>query len=335
MENQESGRKKIVVIGGGSGTYSLLQGLKKHWQTYDIVKIVSMADSGGSTGRLRDEFGQLPIGDARMGLAALAPASDHTDQLLRELFLYRFDKGEGLSGHNFGNLFLVALTDILGSEAKAIKAAARILRLRGEVLPVTEDNVHLVATYEDGVTVVGEHDIDEPALDRENARIVELVTDKTAHIGEEADQAIRTADLIVLGPGDLYTSLLANSVIKGFSEAIQASKGKFVFVLNLMTRPGQTRGMQATDYYKEIKRYSGRPIDAVLVNTTPLPADILERYQLEGDIPVENDIVDECPLIEGDFLAEEVVERKQGDILKRSLIRHDADKLTEAILKLV
>ena len=138
-------RKRVVVIGGGTGTYTLLQGLKRHAHDVFVSKIVSMADSGGSTGRLRDELGQLPVGDARMGLAALAAGAHEDDQLLRELFLYRFDRGTGLSGHNFGNLFLAALTDILGSEAKAIKAASRILRIRGEVLPVTEDNLHLIA----------------------------------------------------------------------------------------------------------------------------------------------------------------------------------------------
>lgn len=328
-------RKNIVVIGGGTGTYTLLQGLKYHWGDYNIIKIVSMADSGGATGRLRDEFGQLPVGDARMGLAALSADVDHHDKLLRELLLYRFNKGEGLSGHNFGNLLLVALTDILDSEAEAIKAASRILRIRGQVLPVTEDNVHLIATYEDGVWVKGEHDIDEPPPEHENKRIVKLATDKPAKITPEVQAAIRDADIIVIGPGDLYASLLANCVVAGMPEAISESKAKFVYVSNLMTRPGQTRGMKLSDYLKELTAYTHRKPDTIVVNTTPLPEEALARYKEEGDCPVIDDLENGIEIVRGDFLANEIIEKKDGDMLKRSLIRHDGGKLAAAIIDLL
>ncbi len=159
MQNEVQ-RKKIVVIGGGTGTHTLLRGLKKYSDTIEIKAIVTMADSGGSTGRLRDEFGYLPVGDARMALTALARESEAHDEILRELFLYRFDRGEGLSGHTLGNLFLVALTDILGSEAKAIEAAGAVLATCGDVIPVTADNVHLEAEYSTGAILKNEHDID-------------------------------------------------------------------------------------------------------------------------------------------------------------------------------
>ena len=159
-------KKKVVVIGGGTGTHTVLRGLKHYQAQIDISAVVTMADSGGSTGRLRDEFGYLPVGDVRMALTALASDIDKNEELMRELFLYRFNKGEGLSGHNFGNLLLVALTDILGSEDLAIKAAGKILRIEGKVEPVTIAKADLVAKYEDGVELVGEHAIDEPALVR-------------------------------------------------------------------------------------------------------------------------------------------------------------------------
>ena len=143
-------QKRVVCIGGGTGTHTMLRGLKQYKKQLELAAVVTMADSGGSTGRLRDEFGQLPVGDVRMALAALASDIDHHEELLRELFLYRFDRGDGLSGHNFGNLLLVALTDILGSEEAAIRAAAKVLRVQGRVLPVTTEPVDLVATYSAG-----------------------------------------------------------------------------------------------------------------------------------------------------------------------------------------
>jgi uncharacterized cofD-like protein len=242
-------KKSIVVMGGGTGTYPILQSLKKYADSINVTAIITMADSGGSTGRLRDEFGQLPVGDVRMALTALASEAGQDGQLLRELFLHRFDKGEGLNGHNFGNLLMVALTQILGSEAEAVKAASRILRVKGTVLPVTEDDINIVAEYDDGVVVVGEHDIDEPAPERCERHIVSLRTQPEGHITEDARHALLSADIILLGPGDLYSSLLANCVITGVPEAIRQSHAKFVFASNLMTRPGQTHNMTACDMY--------------------------------------------------------------------------------------
>lgn len=328
-------KKRVVVIGGGTGTYNLLQGLKRYWQDVAITKIVSMADSGGSNARIRDEFGLLPLSDVNRSLAALSADTEENGQLLRELFLYRFHKGNGVSGHNFGNLLLVALTDMLGSEAEAIKAAATILRLRGAVLPVTAEDVHLVATYDDGTTVVGEHDIDEPPAARFAARITELTTDRPANITPEVAAALAEADLIVLGPGDLYTSLLANCVIAGLPAAIQQSPAKFLFIANLMSRPGQTRGLTLSDYLAEIERYVGKLPDQVFVNCAPLPPEALAKYHAEGDVPVIDDLTADTAAVRADFLASELVRRKAGDVLKRSYIRHDGHKLAAAIMELL
>ena len=334
MKSKEE-RKNVVVIGGGTGTYNLLRGLKEYWKEINITKIVPMADSGGSNARIRDEFGLLPLSDVSRGLAALSTDIGDHGQLLRELFLYRFNKGDGVAGHNFGNLLLVALTDMLGSEEEAIVAASRILRIRGQVLPVTIDDIHLVATYDDGVSVVGEHDIDEPSADRENHRIINLSTDTPATATKETVGALESADLIVLGPGDLYTSLMANCVISGVPKAIQKSNGKFVYITNLMSRPGQTRGMKISEYLTEIERYIGRKPETVLINTTELPADVLDRYEEEGDFPVGDDIENNIEIIRDDFLATTTVKKKEGDVLKRSFIRHDGRKLARAIMDLL
>lgn len=329
-------QKNIVVIGGGTGTHTVLRGLKRYQKQVNLSAIVTMADSGGSTGRLRDEFGYLPVGDVRMALAALASDIDQHEELLRELFLYRFDRGHGLLGHNFGNLLLVALTDILGSEEEAIAAAARVLRVQGSVVPVTNEKVDLVATYADGITVVGEHKIDEPASDRHNQRITHLAVTPQATIGIRAESALLDADLIVLGPGDLYTSVLANCVVQGVADAIRHSHAKVIYVCNLMTKVGQTSGMGVAEHVAEISKYLACTPDSVLVNTGLLPDDLLERYALDGEYPVVfNYESSECRIIPADMLANEVAQTASGDILKRSLIRHDPRKLARKIMEIV
>jgi uncharacterized cofD-like protein len=333
---KDDGLKSIVVIGGGTGTHTVLQGLKRYKRKTDLTAIVTMADSGGSTGRLRDEFGYLPVGDVRMALAALASDGDAHDELIRKLFLYRFDKGEGISGHNFGNLFLVALTDLLGSEEEAILAAAKVLRVRGQVIPVTTEHVQLVATYEDGKTITGEHDIDAPLKERNGYRIVELKVMPAATINPRAEDAILNADLIVLGPGDLYTSILANCVVDGVAAAIRRSQAPVVYISNLMTKAGQTQNMGVQEHVDELTRYLDRSADVIIANDSSLPEELLERYADEEEYPVLlNCTGSDCRLIVGDFLAKEAVVTAKGDILKRSLIRHDPRKLAGALIDLL
>lgn len=329
-------KHSVVVIGGGTGIYPVLQGLKEYRDTISIKAIISMADSGGSTGRLRDEFGQLPVGDVRMALTALSSDFDKQGDLVRKLFLHRFEKGNGLSGHTFGNLLLVALTEILGSEVEAVKAAGRILRVRGHVLPVTEDDVHIVAEYDDGVVIKGEHDIDEPAPDRYGHRIIALRTEPTATISDDAREAILGADLILIGPGDLYSSLLANCVVEGFSAAILQAKAKLVFASNLMTRPGQTDNMTATDHVKEIERYVGRRPDIVIVNTGTVPEHLLQKYAESEQYPV----IDDCDsydaeIIRADLLSTDEVVKPKSDVLQRSLVRGDGKKFAKLLMELL
>jgi len=330
--DMETPKRSIVTIGGGTGTHTLLRGLRAYRDTLDLRVVVTMADSGGSTGRLRDEFGHLPIGDVRMALVALAREETDHDHLIRNLFMHRFDRGEGLSGHNFGNLFLTALTDILGSELAAIDAAARILGVGGTVLPVTTDNVQLVARCGNGVEVVGEDAIDTCAQRSAEMRIEQLSVRPRARANPEAIRTIENADLIVLGPGDLYTSLLANCVVDGVPEAIQRSRGRLLYIANLMTKAGQTTGMGTKEHVDEVARYTGRTPDAMLVNSRPLPEELLARYEAESEYPVhETHSPDSIPVIAGDFLAREEVTTQAGDTLRRSLIRHDPAKIAAAV----
>lgn len=329
-------KKNIVVIGGGTGTHTVLRGLKRYQKQVNLSAVVTMADSGGSTGRLRDEFGYLPVGDVRMALAALASDIDQHEELLRELFLYRFDKGNGLSGHNFGNLLLVALTDILGSEEKAIRAAAKVLRVQGKVIPVTTEKVDLVAEYSDGSHVIGEHDIDEPAEKYTQLSIKNLRTEPSAMISERAEDALLAADLIVLGPGDLYTSVLANVVVEGVSEAIKNSDAKVAYICNLMTKLGQTNDMGVSEHLSEIEAYVGKAPDYVFVNDTAFPEDLLQKYQDDDEYPVINNYQGkDCQVITADLLATEAIKKADGDVLKRSLIRHDSRKLARKIMEII
>jgi uncharacterized cofD-like protein len=331
-----SDRKNVVIIGGGTGTHTVLRGLKRYQKQVHLSAVVTMADSGGSTGRLRDEFGYLPVGDVRMALAALASDIDQHEELLRELCLYRFDKGNGLSGHNFGNLLLVALTDILGSEEAAIRAAGKVLRVQGRVIPVTTEKVHLVAEYSDGEVVTGEHDIDEPHPERQHHSISSVSISPAATISERAEDALLQADLIVLGPGDLYTSVLANIVVDGVPEAIRNSSAKIVYVSNLMTKLGQTTGMGVAEHVAELKKYIGRSPDSVLVNTTAFSPELVEKYAADNEFPVEFNLESNgCRVIPADLLATEAVQTASGDTLKRSLIRHDSRKLARKLIELL
>lgn len=329
-------KKRVVVIGGGTGTHTVLRGLCKYADKLDITAIVSMADSGGSTGRLRDEFGYLPIGDVRNALTALAAEGGQYDALLRQLFMYRFSRGTGLEGHNFGNLFLTALTDILGNEVEAIKAASHILQVAGQVIPVTTDNVDLVAEYDDGSVIVGENDIEEFITYSKNTHITSLWLTPKARITPEAAAAIREAHLIVLGPGDLYTSILANCVVDGFVQAMRASEAHIVYVCNLMSKRCQTSGMHAAEHVAEITKYIGCSPHTVLINTAEFPQDLILKYQAEGDHPILNNCIgDSCIVAALPLVSEEEVILTAGDVIKRSLIRHDSNILAEALLSII
>jgi len=324
--------KRVVIIGGGTGTYTVLTGLKKY--PLEITAIVSMADSGGSAKKERDEWGLLPISDIRKALLALSE-EEGKEGLLRELLNYRFTQGVGVEGTTFGNLFLVALSNILGSQEKAIEELGKILKIKGRVLPVTLEQTNLVAEYEEGVTVVGEHAIDEPSHDgRLNIRRAYLLPEPAAY--PPAIAAIKSANLIVIGPGDLYTSLLPPLIVKGIAEALKKTKVAKLYILNLMNRYGQTYGFTASRYLAVLREYLDFEFDYILVNTTSLPSEVLRRYALaEKSFPVMDDLQEGKGIIRRDFLSRRIFEQEAGDKLKRSLLRHDPAKLAKAIVELL
>lgn len=331
-------RKKAVVIGGGTGTYTTLVGLRKY--PLDISVIVSMTDSGGSNRVIRDEFGLLPTSDLRQAMVALA--SEEEGDLLRKLFTYRYNQGIGISGMTFGNLFMAALTEILGSQKEAIAETCRLLHVNGNIIPVTYDNSQLVARYDNGKQVLGEHHIDEPDPTSGQHRIVGLEVFPKAKANPEALEAIKNADLIVMGPGDLYTSLLCNLVVTGIAKAVTKSKAQKVFVMNLMTKFGQTSGFSGSDYLFELYKYlSGGVVQTVLVSKPfRLKGDVFKRYKEEkAEIVCDDlDFSNQSPkpkVIRADLVSNKIYEKQKGDVLARSLIRHDPDKLAKALVSLL
>jgi len=326
--------KKIVCIGGGTGTSVVLSGFKKY--PVDISVIVSMADSGGSNRVIRDEFGLLPTSDIRQCLVALAEVDGDPEQLLRKLFMYRFSEGKGTKGMTFGNLFMAALADILGSQKEAIKKTCQILKIKGEILPVTFTDSNLVAIYRDDSKVTGEHFIDEPQHDG-RLRIKKVFLEPESRVNPEAVKVIERANLIVIGPGDLYTSLIVNLLVKGIVEALQKTRAKIVFVLNLMTKYGQTFGFTAKDHISVLERYLGKNyLNFVLVNSRPIPNSALKKYEREQEFPVIDDLKDSYfKVIRSDFLSEKETKKVAGDALKRALIRHDSKKLAKVLISLL
>lgn len=322
-----SKKPKIVVIGGGTGTYQVLIGLKKY--PLRLSAVVTMADSGGSTGRIRRELSILPPGDVRRALIALSnlPLAEQT---LERLFDFRFDKGKSLKGHSVGNILLAALTQITGREDLAIKEAGKILAVSGFVHPVTLDKTNLVAELENGKKIVGESKIDLRWEGKEFAEIPikRVFLKPRAKIYRGAKEDIEKADLIVLGPGDLYTSILPNLVVEGMCEALAKSKAKIVLVVNLMTKPGETDDFSASDFVRVVRDYLFQAKDKlsyVLMNTK-YPEDVktLGWYLKYSSKPVEDDLGNsEIIVIRGNFLQ------------KGNLVRHDPEKLAKAIIRLL
>ncbi len=330
--------KKITVIGGGTGTFTVLSGLKK-FPHLSLTAIVTSFDSGGSSGRLRDEFGYLPVGDFRQALVALGK-SEGENSLLRRLFNYRFKHGgPGLTGHNMGNLILTALTDILGSETEAINQVGSIFEINGRVFPVTlSQKISLWAQYMNGKIVHGESAIDEPKLGHDQtAAIARIWLEPQPKINPKAKSAIGQSDLLVFGPGDFFTSVLPNTLIKGFKLAIKKTHAKTVFVMNLINKIGQTFNMTASDYLEKFEEYVGKLPEFVIINSSPLPGQLLKKYAAEGSLPIINNLksTSQLKIIRADLLAQKSVKSIKGDTLKRSLIRHDPEKLSKIIASLV
>jgi uncharacterized cofD-like protein len=320
----------VVALGGGTGLSTLLRGLCAHVVTPghpssesetigDLAAVVTVTDDGGSSGRLRKDFNMLPPGDLRNCMVALAEEGD----FLARLFAHRFRAGEGLKGHNFGNLFVTALTEITGDFGLAIQLASKILATRGKIYPVTTANATLVARMEDGSLVRGETNIT-----ASKHRIAELMLDPPeARALPETLDAIARADLITVGPGSLYTSLITNLLVQGIPTALQKARGTRVYICNLMTQANESLGLSAADHIQRIYDHTGAPIfDYALVNTAPFSAATLTRYAAENAAPIIADIerIEAMGIhcIAAYFASE------------GSVVRHDAGRVTQALLAL-
>ncbi len=307
---------KIVAVGGGTGLSMLLKGIKHI--TNNVTAVVTVGDDGGSSGRLREEMGVLPPGDIRNCIAALADDED----LVTKLFQYRFKTGEGLEGHSFGNLFLTALCSITGDMVRAVKESSNVLSIRGRVLPSTLDDMKLVAEMEDGRIIHGESNIPEA-----HGKIKRLFTDPdNCRALDDVIAAIRDAELIILGPGSLYTSVIPNLLIKEISHEIAKSNAKKIYVCNIMTQPGETDGYTVSDHVNALMKHAGsrRIIDAVLVNDF-MPSNLAKKYQLSGSYPVKLDIDNLKKLGVKLFPKKLIEDNKDG------LVRHSSNRVARAI----
>ncbi len=309
---------KVVVIGGGTGVFTVISGLRKY--PLDLTAIVSMADDGGSTGVLREEFGILPPGDVRRVLVAMSRSDD---RLMSDLFNYRFEEG-GLRGHTFGNIMLTALERITGSFETAVREAGIMLGARGEVLPVTLTDTRLCAVLEDGSLIRGETNIDIPKHDP-TKKIKKVFLNPKAKANISARKSILAADLVVVGPGDLYSSIIPNILVSGIPGAIKQSKAKKVYVVNLMTKWGETNGFLAGDFITTLERYLGKGIlHYAIINQKRPGSARLKEYAEEHAEFVQADSLPKKPTpIFGDFL------RRKG------FLRHDPDRLAEILVSLV
>ncbi len=316
--------KKIVVVGGGTGNFAVLKGLKNY--DVDISAIVSMADDGGSTGILRDELGVLPPGDVRQCLVALSDSS----RLMRSLMNYRFENG-GLGGHSFGNLLLSALEKVTGSFEKAVEEVGRILNIKGKVIPVTTHQVRLKMILNSRKVLEGEKEI---YLSQEiDQGYKSIYLEPYPKANPHALDEIATADLIVMGPGGLHTSLIPNLLVEGVREALVASHAKKIFVVNLMNRKGQTTKFTVGDYLKQVIEFIGEDIfNYILVNNQEPPEELIKVYEEEGDL-VRNDLNDDRVILAP--LLGELKEEHGKDLIKRNLIRHNPTKLAQELMKIV
>ncbi len=321
----------VAVIGGGTGSFTLLRSLKNY--SRDITALVNMADDGGSTGVLRDELGVLPPGDVRQCLVALSES-----ERVRELFNYRFGEGS-LAGHAFGNLFLSALEKMTGSFAEAVETAGEVLNISGKVEPVTLDKVTLMMRDASGNVVEGEFRIGDTDFGSDKRPAMWL--EPAPSLNPRARSAILAADVVVIAPGNMYGSLAPALIVPGMSEVLNETKAKKIYVCNLVTKPGQTDGFDVTDFADEIERLGGFSLDYVFYNNKQPEGDLLEKYAKEGEHSVgfdEQKLADKSyRAIGGDFVSSEFTATNSAKsdpiAASRTLIRHDSDAIARALMK--
>ena len=325
----EGGGPKLVLLGGGTGSFALLPGLKK--LTTNVTAIVSMSDDGSSTGVLRDELGVLPPGDVRQCLAALSNIPE-----VRDLFSYRFSKGR-LKGHSLGNIIIAGLELQYDNFEEAIRVAGELLNITGRVVPVTLER-HRLMMRDGWRTIRGEGRIDHYAIKRPNPKVW---LEPEARINPAARQAIMDADMVVIAPGSIYTSLLALFLVEGVSEAMRQTRARIVSVTNLVNEHGQTRDWHVTDYVRKLESYLGPGvIDVALYNNQPITDKLLKRYAAEGEYPVRIDpegfVGVHARTIGARLVSRDIIHQDPADTAaRRAFIRHDADAVCEQLQKLL
>ncbi|MFZ1721968.1 MAG: gluconeogenesis factor YvcK family protein [Microgenomates group bacterium] len=319
----------IVVMGGGTGTFCVITALKQ--LNVNITSIIAVSDSGGSTGRIRDEFGFQPVGDLRQSLAAMADPNGQ--EWIKKILLYRFSKGSGLKGHNLGNLILTALQDMTQDTTAALEIAEKVFNLKGTVIPVTTQTVDLKIVYADGSSVLGEHILDEVSAEYKKIDHVTLVPD--CALNPRAAEAIGEADLVVIGPGDYYASLMATLVVNNLKGTFAKSSAKIVHIVNLMTRRTQTHGMSAKNHVDGIENAIGKPLDFTVVNSSEIPTETLRLYKKANEFPVVDDLGADESIHRADLLSEDLIQKPQNDSSYRSLLRHDPSKLKIVLEKIL
>lgn len=301
--------KKVVVLGGGTGMSVLLQGLKKF--PLDITAIVSVSDDGSSTGKLREEFNTPAVGDIRRVLISLS----ETEPLVEKLFNYRFKTCSDLDGHTVGNLILTAAKEITGNLSDGIEALSKVFNLKGKVVPLTEDNVVLMAKMEDGSIVEGEHHITESPK-----KIKEVFYKEEPIVTPESIEAIKNSDAIIISMGSVYTSIIPNLITKEIINAIDNSSAKIMYVCNMVTQPGETEGFKVSDHINLLNTYLGkRKIEYVLANDKKIDENILKRYQTteqKDQVILDRENLNSVKLIEDNYFT-----------LIDNIVRHDALKL--------
>jgi len=322
--------KNIVTIGGGTGSYTVLSGLK-NISDISISALVSMSDDGGSTGVLRDELGVLPPGDVRQCLVAL---SEHSE-VMRKLMNYRFDCGT-LKGHSFGNIFLAALEKVTGDFVEGVEVASDIMKVKGNVIPITKNKAELSITLSNGKILEGEKKIQDANL--QEAGIKEIFYKNKVELNKKAEEAILKADYIILGPGNYYCSIIPNLIVDGFREALGASEAKIILPINLTNKLGHTTHWKVSNYVNDIEKYLGRLVDFILVNNEEPSSEQIERYKLkEGDGVLIFDDFKDNRVIRDALLSRIIPESIVGDISSniRGFIRHDSEKLADCIKKII
>jgi uncharacterized cofD-like protein len=320
--------KKVVVIGGGTGNFVVLSGLKKY--PLDISAIVSMADDGGSTGRLRDELGVLPPGDVRQCLVALSDSS----RLMRDLMNYRFSNG-ALEGHSFGNIFLSTLEKVTGSFEKAVEEVGKILAIKGKVIPATTNQVRLKMVLSNGTQLNGEDEVYKSENLDQGCQTMYL--EPEPRVDTHAISEIMTADCVIIAPGGLYNSLIPVFLVQEISRALEQTKAKKIIVSNLMNRKGQTSGFKLSKFIKEMSRFIGKDIfDYILVNNTKPSPEMLKKYEHESEFVI-NDMQNDSRVIEADLISSSISQYSKSDALNslRALIRHDSNKLAKVLTKII